>query len=41
LSLIGVQPHLLNLVAELAVGSAIFLSGSAIAGRMLNLFGGA
>lgn len=39
LSLIGIQVMTLNLVAQLAIGASILLSGSAVSGRMLSLFG--
>lgn len=39
LSVIGIQALTLNLVAQLALGASILLSGSAITGRMLSLFG--
>lgn len=39
LSLIGVSPLMLNLIAQLAIGSAIVLSGTAITGRVLSVFG--
>lgn len=39
LALIGIQPLTLNLVAQLAIGSSILLSGTAITGRMLSVFG--
>ncbi|MDA8095135.1 MAG: hypothetical protein M0T84_14750 [Betaproteobacteria bacterium] len=40
LSLIGFAPVILPLVAMLAIGIAILLSGTAISGRMLATFGG-
>ena len=38
LSLLGMAPMTLNMIAMLAVGSVIFLSGSALATRMYSLF---
>jgi hypothetical protein len=38
LALIGIAPDVLTLVAMLAVGASILLTGSAVTGRMLTLF---
>lgn len=38
LALIGVAPDVLTLVAMLAIGASILLSGSAVTGRMMTLF---
>ncbi len=40
LGLVGIAPVTLTLVAFLAVGTSILLSGAAVSGRMMALFGG-
>lgn len=38
LALVGIAPFILNLVAMLAIGASMLLSGAAVSGRMLSVY---